>query len=356
MKRTNRRTILAAATALLAVGAVATAAIRVDITTPDGFYHRQLVRCDEPGSAEETRTNPVDCFTTIFATAMQNDQSADLIAAIEKTLDERPELYPLCHAAAHKASKTALDSTDDLFELLDTTASNTLCDWGFGHGIMDALALRGEDPGTLDALIDWCTKHEDDDRLYGLCADGIGHYSMISTGDLERSAANCARIAAAPGKDACGGGVLMQLFEPADKAPSVHRRDEAHTVVPALCERWKAAQPAVENQNGCSSGAGYVYGLDGRDAAWAWLRADETTRSPKIPTEPLRHITDTLDANILRCDQLATPRDPCLTMLIQSIPLALGHRHPAEYDALCRRFPHPGGTAKCMERRAQQYR
>jgi len=301
----------------------------------EGFYEQRLLDCARYGS-DAANAESQQCMADTMALALNNDDVETLIPELERVVQGDPFYYSMCHPAAHTAGKQALEASDDLFELLDRVAVSTVCDWGFGHGVIDTLALRGEDAATLEGLITWCESRRSDERLYGLCSDSIGHYGWISTGQVERSAVICTQVPSASGKTSCGGGVLMQMFEPAGGRGQYDRKKAAE-LIPDVCQRWLKVAPAQVDNVGCSHGAGYVYGLDVRDAAWSWLN-EPGSATRTVPEEAMGTVSGAIEAANANC--LKLPVDPayCMQQVSHAIPLEWGRRHPAQFDELCALF------------------
>lgn len=317
----------------------------------DGFYEKRILDCARYGS-DAANAEAQQCMADAMALALTNDDVEALIPELEKVVQDDPFYYSMCHPAAHTAGKQALEASDDLFELLDRVAVSTVCDWGFGHGVIDTLALRGEDPETLKGLINWCETRRSDERLYGLCSDSIGHYGWISTGNIERSAVICTQVPSSSGKTSCGGGVLMQMFEPAGGRGQYDRKTAAETI-PDVCQRWLKVAPTQVDNVGCSHGAGYVYGLDVRDAAWLWLN-EPGSSSRSVPEETMENVTDRINAATTNCRKLPIDPDYCMQQVSHAIPLEWGRRHPAEFDELCALFPAGPIQDNCRARKSNK--
>jgi hypothetical protein len=346
--------------AALAAGLVLTAVggwtlSRGQTRVAEGFYRDRLIRCDDHSTTSDDITymsKAQQCVADVMTLALSNDDISTFIPDLERAVDDNDFLYQVCHPAAHTAGKQALEASDDLFTLLNEVAKSTVCDWGFGHGVIDTLALRGEDNETLDQLVRWCEEHVSDERLYGLCADSIGHYSWISTQNLERSAVNCARVQTPQGKSSCGGGIMMQMFEPAASAGS-YSRVEAPELIPEICRRWMKVAPIEIDYLGCSHGAGYVYGLRVRDAAWNWLNDKESLAANSTPPEALEPVIGEIKNAVKHCENLPMPSESCVRQVMSAIPLQWGHRFPEDQQTLCEVFGSAEIVKACAMRRDQ---
>lgn len=321
-----------------------------------GFYSERLLACDTRNQGGEElghKASSQQCVADVMTLALANDDVAGFLPELEQTVNKNDFLYTVCHPAAHTAGKQALEASDDLFELLNEVAKSTVCDWGFGHGVIDTLALRGEDNETLTDLVNWCEDHVSDGRLYGLCSDSIGHYSWISTGDLERSVVNCTLVQTPQGKSSCGGGIMMQMFEPAASAGS-YSRLEAPALIPEICERWVKVAPVEMDNLGCSHGAGYVYGLNVRDAAWAWLNDEKSIGANTTPQIRFEAVAAAIATETTNCRKLPVAPDYCIRQVMHAIPLQWAHRFPDDHARLCSLFTDTDIATSCMQRREQK--
>jgi hypothetical protein len=319
-------------------------------------YERRIESCN-PGERGTIDAGAIGkgeaCLADVMIYAFENDDLETFLPVLESAVARSETLYTVCHPAAHTAGRYALDGGPEVMPLLDIVAMNTVCDWGFGHGVIDSLAERGDDPATLEDIVDWCERHVSDERLYGLCTDSVGHYSWTSTGDLAKSVANCEMLATDSGKTSCGGGILMQMFEPAAAAGS-YTRQEAPELIPSICTSWFAVAGTPGGRNGCAMGAGYVYGLDVRDVTWALI--EEYSRNPGggLPLQHQERILETVRVAHDRCRIFEEEYfRTCTSMLAVAVPVLYARTYPEPLLEICAIFEDPYVTDRCTAQASQ---
>lgn len=330
--------------------------LRADDTDRGDYYIDRIVDCGElvknEESVEEAYRPGEDCMSAVFVLAYQANDLGQLLGAVDSVISTDRRLYLLCHPAAHDAARQALElaGPSAVTTLLDTVAVNTACDWGFGHGVLDAVSELGDDTSIAQNVVRWCDLHHADLRLYDLCADGVGHYAWSSTKDFAKSVRMCASLGHESGKQACGGGIMMQLFEPA-RADGTYSLEDAPRLIPELCSRWAALVPDPSDYSGCGHGAGYIYGLDVRDASWAWLNAPESQTATSPTPEAAQAVMRAFSGAQEKCSQLPANSDLCVNMVARSMPLQWGQRFPDSLDEICRALENEHARSECVNRR-----
>lgn len=142
----------------------------------------------------------------------------------------------------------------------------------------------------------------------------------------------------------------MQMFEPAGSPVGQYDRATAAERIPDVCRRWLKVAPAQVDNVGCSHGAGYVYGLNVRDAAWLWLN-EPGSAERAVPEDVLQTVISTINSANAACRELPIDPDYCMQQVAHAIPLEWGRRHPDEFDKLCGAFPEGSTRDNCRVRK-----
>jgi len=321
---------------LVASGLAVVAFVSLSGRGPDGSAATDAVRvraCVPVGVTAVDGMAVRRCLADLMGEAIRSGRAREFVLLLEREVTADERLYAACHAAAHMAGQEAIEGSVEPLALLDEVAVNTVCDWGFGHGVIDATALRGASPADAAA---------------------VGHYAWSSTGDLARSVALCETLVA--GRVTCGGGVLMQIFEPAVEVSLEGRPADVHERILELCRRWSGLAVSVEGRSGCWHGAGYVYGLDVRDAAYRWLNSVAAGSGTGLDEKSRREIHGSVRSGVGRCAELggdATLVQLCVVMVARSVPPLFARGFPAELEAPCGLVPDEVGREVCLRRGEQ---
>jgi hypothetical protein len=289
----------------------------------------------------------VNCLTEVMEQAYNSGKTADFALSLQAAVDADQALYDVCHPAAHTAGLNALRNLNDPVAALDAVAGSTVCDWGMGHGVMDSLSEQNPSKQTFVDVTAWCDERVADQRLYGLCTDGLGHLAWGATKSFDESIKLCELVGTSEGRKACGGGILMQVFAPAAHSASIPL-EEAPKRLPALCADWASKVEAEGAARGCYAGAAYLYSLDLKDQMYLWWNSSEYQPGVDIPTD----IRTAIDASMTRAVEAcamfpAEGRASCENGLANNIPTRYGAEHPVEMVGICRLFSDEPSRAVC---------
>lgn len=312
----------------------------------------EMLRACSTGSAPASRETALAvriCVWRTADTAYQEGGIGDFADVLEPAISADPWLRGACHPAAHMLTEERSFDRPALEELLKEVGDVPTCDWAFGHAAVSGLGMLGPLEFRRGEILEWCLVNDADPIVFRNCVDGVGHHVWLATSSIEESVRACEEVPADV-RLSCGGGVLMQLFEPATQKPSEYGREQADDVIPGFCAEW--ARHAVEQKTveACAHGAGYVYGLDLRDAVFSELRALAPFGS-SLSSEALDRLVTSVSRGSQRCAQLDKGViSTCMRMLARSIPFELLESERTAYEALCDGFPDPYVASACRNR------
>jgi hypothetical protein len=136
----------------------------------------------------------------------------------------------------------------------------------------------------------------------------------------------------------------MEMFEPSSQTGATHARSTAPAILPGLCAEWRELVSS-ELDESCDHGAGYVYGLDVRDAAFALIRdkdlnAADVGSAVETLRIVIRHWHDLRGAYSSACE----------AMLVKAMPGDLVSRLPETFAEFCSAFDPGAPRDMCSER------
>lgn len=341
--------------ALLAVSAGTVLSLRQVTPEPAGrgpeAYLGMLQGCSTgraPASKEEA-LEVRSCVWRTADTAYQEGGIGDFAAVLAPAIERDPWLRAACHPAAHMLTEERRFDRSALEELLEAVGDVATCDWAFGHAAVSGLGQLGPGEFRRGEILEWCLAHDADPIVFRNCVDGVGHHVWLATASVEESVASCEEVPA-DARMSCGGGVLMQMFEPATQKPAEHSREQADDVIPGFCQEWRRYAKEQRTVETCAHGAGYVYGLDLRDAVFTELRGLMPSGS-SLSSDARAGLEDAVALGVRRCSTLGDDvAGVCVRMLARSIPLDLARVDRTAYEALCDGFPDPDVAASCRTR------
>jgi hypothetical protein len=352
----KRSVLRVALLAVLVSAAGATLAVRSVGDAPTGrgtqAYLEMLDACSDgaqPSSKEEALAVRT-CMWEVADTAYQEGGIGDFADVLEPAISADPWLRMSCHPAAHMLTEERSFDREALELLLEEVGDVSTCDWAFGHAAVSGLGLLGPAEYRRGEILSWCLANDADPIIYRNCVDGVGHHVWLATASLEESVLACEEVPADV-RMSCGGGVLMQMFEPATQNPAEYGRDEAEKVIPGFCDEWRRYAKEQRTVETCAHGAGYVYGLDLRDAVFAELRV-LLPGAQGLSPEASDRLGQAVGLGARRCaelgDDLATT---CMLMLSRSIPVELMRVDVEVYASLCGLLPEESVSKACRERK-----
>lgn len=339
-------------TALLAVS-VSLWWLRAGGGDPEGrgaaAYAGMLADCSpsEPPRSKEEALAVRRCVWEAFRVSYAEGGIADMASVLAPATEGDPWLRTSCHPAAHMLTEEQDFDREELLALLDDVGGSPACDWALGHAAVSGLGLLGEAGASPEELLSWCLANDADDVVFGNCIDGLGHHAWLSTSSLPLSVAVCEAVPAAV-RHGCGGGVLMQLFEPATQGEAEYDRSEASATIPGFCEEWRRFARESATAEACAYGAGYVFGLDLRDAVFAEIRAAGSSSF----TAPARdRVLAAVRAVEEDCAALAADIAPvCSLKVVQAVPRDLVRMDRGFAGDVCAAFSGEAAPSACRKR------
>lgn len=341
--------------ALLVLAAVSMLSLRQAGPKPSGrgpdAYLTMLLDCSDgtpPGSKEEALAVR-SCMGKTADTAYTEGGIGDFADVLEAAISENPWLRTACHPAAHMLTEERRFDRPALEKLLLEVGDVATCDWAFGHAAVSGLGLLGPSEFRRGEVLEWCLANKDDQIVFRNCVDGVGHQVWLATTSVEESVLACEEVPADV-RMSCGGGVLMQMFEPATQKPSEYSRAEADAVIPGFCEEWRRYAKEQRTIESCAHGAGYVYGLDIRDAVFLEVRGLGSNST--FSTASRQGLSNEVVRGVTRCEALSVEiSSACVRMFARSIPLELARVDRSTYDSLCEEFLDLEIAKSCHDRK-----
>jgi hypothetical protein len=342
--------------ALLTIAAGAMLALRQVGPEPTGrgsdAYLAMLLDCSNgnPVANKEAALSVRICMGESADTAYAEGGIGDFADVLESAISENPWLRAACHPAAHMLTEERPFDRPALEELLREVGDVATCDWAFGHAAVSGLGLLGPSEFRRGEILEWCLANDDVQIILKNCIDGVGHHVWLATASVEESVLACEEVPAEM-RMTCGGGVLMQMFEPATQKPTEYARDQAEDIIPGFCAEWRQHAKEQKTIETCAHGAGYVYGLDLRDAVFTEIRG---LRSGSTFSATARErLANEVGKGVTRCEALgADISAACMQMFARSIPFDFARVDRAAYDALCEGFPVREVVTSCQSRQS----
>ena len=287
-----------------------------------------------------------DCLEKIMIAAYETNQVEKMSYALQEVVDKDVNFYMLCHSVAHTAGLQSLEFNNNVTELLDQAAKNTVCDWGMGHGILDALAETKPSIEEFKQVSNWCNEQINDLRLYSLCVDGLGHVAWGGTSSFQEAVQWCEQIEDESGRSMCGGGIVMQKYAPASgiggETPS-----DLHQDMVNLCKDWEQYVSEPGALDGCFAGAAYIYGLDiVKELNTIWLQPDYNAGN--IPSKTENQIYTIIETNLQNCSEYTNDKNSvCQKSLANQIPTRLTQENRNIHENICKKFTDKGASENC---------
>ncbi len=211
-----------------------------------------------------------------------------------------------------------------------------------GSSAIVGLGAPGSQEYERGEILAWCNAANNRSHVYGNCLHAIGHHVWKATASLEEAIAACKEVPETH-RGSCASGVLIEMFEPASQTGETYERTAAPDSVPGLCAKWR--ELVSDQDTSCDHAAGYVYGLDVRDAAYALIGDKDVTSAD------FNSAAGTLVTAIQRCQDLrGAPSLACDAMLVASIPRDLASRLPEAYREFCAAFAAGPSREACTKR------
>lgn len=290
----------------------------------------------------EERFHIRDCVSTALGDAYDTGELGAVAMEIENLTSGTMLLRSACHTAVHYFMEQRVVTEANLWSVLDDTGSAPDCDWAFGMAAVVGLGALGPEVYERGEILTWCNTANNGSHVYGNCLHAVGHHAWKATASLEETVAACEEVPETH-RGSCASGVLMEMFEPASQTGAAYERTAAPVIIPGLCAKWRDLVSSQDTS--CDHAAGYVYGLDVRDAAYALIRDKDVTSAD------FNSAAGTLVTAIQHCQDLrGAPSLACDAMLVLSIPKDLASRLPEAYREFCAAFTAGKASEACTKR------
>lgn len=250
MKRVHR--VLLVASALLGALAVALVWMTSSVSVDAPAARPELSSVDvEPlttcaPTQEQAFTGQAQERMTRLLTFLVREQGVDQAnETLSAALTEAPQLNYACHAPAHAAGSSTYRGQGSA-EVAIRVLRDGVCESGILHGVLDATVP--EMTGDMFVFLARACEDTADEEEIGRCADGLGHVA-----GARQTPQWCASFASRTGKENCGGGYIMGMYQPVgadEPLPGVAWSDVAQA-----CHGW----PADAAPTGCAVGAAYAF-------------------------------------------------------------------------------------------------
>jgi hypothetical protein len=278
----------------------------------------------------------------VLGDAYDTGEIGAVAVEIEELTRENMLLRNSCHTAAHYFMEQRVVTEENLWRVLDATGPASDCDWAFGMAAIVGLGALGPQAYERGEILAWCNAANDGSHVYGNCLHAIGHHAWKATASIEETVGACEEVPETH-RGSCASGVLMEMFEPSSQTGATYERAAAPDIIPGLCSKWR--ELVSDRDTSCEHGAGYIYGLDVRDAAFALIRDKDVTSTD------IGSAVGTLSTAIQHCQDLRNaPSPPCEAMLVKSIPGDLTSRLPETFIEFCAAFAAGPNRDACTQR------
>ena len=283
-----------------------------------------------------------DCISAALGDAYDTGEIGVVAMGIEELTSENMLLRNSCHTAVHYFMEQRVVTEANLWSVLDDAGPAPDCDWAFGMAAIVGLGALGPEVYERGEILAWCNAANNGSHVYGNCLHAIGHHAWKATASLEETVAACEEVPETH-RGSCASGVLMEMFEPASQTGAAYERYAAPSIIPDLCAKWR--ELVSDHDTSCDHAAGYVYGLDVRDAAYVLIRGKDVTSAD------FKTAVGTLVTAIQNCQDLrASPSPSCDDMLVRSIPRDLAAQLPEAYREFCAAFAAGKASEACTKR------
>ncbi len=246
------------ALALLSTGLVAPRLLSRVTVTPEQI-RTAFMGCSPQFSKEDPviSVDERDCMADVMVSFYEQGHNAELWEAIRQQEFEAPYFYFPCHHTLHRVGERAYARYKDMVKLILDNNSD-VCGTAFIMGGLDAFGAEKPTIEEFTAVARACESMHGEGyatRLRGMCEHSTGHVAWKSTLDVRQAAERCAKLASEAGQLACGDGVVMQVYQPANGEATIPL-EEAYEGLEKFCSDW----PEIgKTRLGCYGGAGYIY-------------------------------------------------------------------------------------------------
>lgn len=314
-------------------------------------WRQEIEKCipkiPKPSARLYAEAGALECLENIMVQAYVSKQVEIMSPALQSVVDSDINLYMICHPASHTAGLKSLEFNNNVIELLDSAAKSTVCDWGMGHGILDALAETKPSIETFIEVETWCNKQIEDQRLYSLCVDGLGHVAWGGTSSFKEAVKWCEKIRDKEGRTMCGGGIVMQKYAPAS-GKNAEKPADLHKDLVKLCSEWENYVSAEGALNGCFSGASYMYGTELVGIINKWWNLPNKEQLEKMPEEIENAIYEKFVENIEKCQEYKNDTESiCEKSLPNQIPIRLTLENKEVHAKMCEFLTEEGAIDNC---------
>jgi hypothetical protein len=290
------------------------------------------------------------CLTNVIISSYKMQQIGAMVTKLDEAVKKDVSLYTICHGAAHAAGRGAEGiKNSNLTQLLEDTSTNTVCDWGIGHGVLYSISEYDPSTENFEEITKWCMSKKQDLRLYSLCVDGLGAVALTGGKTLKEQIQLCEKIPDSEGVSMCGSGLLREEYKPKYLENKI-KTNELHEKLINLCFEWEKHAITSGGKNGCYYGVAYMYGVTlGRELS-KWWNSEEYTKNPQIPLNLLQKIENIHKNNIEKCYQHSLDKDNiCEKSLANQIPIRLAQDDKKTHLMLCKFFQEPAAEATCQK-------
>lgn len=237
--------------------------------------YEELRNCfPEDATNEQLYQGKVECFDEkVIKRAAAEENPIDVFVAVAALNRARPDVFTVCHNAAHKVGEIALRrvvpvhgmQAEIIAAMLDSAGGS--CMGGLMHGLLDAVGLLVDDVDDFRAAVAGCLQANPDNL--GYCTDAVGHATWDTFERLDRAVEVCAFFPQNYSRRECGEGIMMRMYQRAEVEDTWYvgnvRDDEVDTwndAVFQICQEWPterfAAAPTDDPREWCWSGAVYL--------------------------------------------------------------------------------------------------
>jgi hypothetical protein len=238
--------------------------------------YTEMVGCfPDQGSAPEALFRAKEtCFDAMaIRAAAEEPDPTDVFTAITAMNTLRPDLFTVCHTAAHRVGDIAMQRAVRKYPLSAALVTRLLdraggsCMGGMMHGVLDAIGFIVDDVDQLSVVADACI-HANPENT-GFCTDAQGHAAWDAFEDVSVAAQACSFFPAQLQRRECGEGLLMRMYQRrVIDEPWYNGRvadtelDRWNSEVVEICSSWPETPfPASADENPrewCWSGSVYL--------------------------------------------------------------------------------------------------
>jgi hypothetical protein len=177
------------------------------------------------------------CLSAAWEAAITTGSIAAFVTELEAIVAVTPRMEVPCHDEAHSAGIRAHATGGNPVELLVAGVSQrSVCDNGFVHGLIGALARTDGSPATVARIMTACDRISEPGR--GSCVHGSGHAVWTVTRSMIGATELCSTYPLQTDRRLCMSGVLMTVMSPSHdpaEEPAIGSIAEAVSQVPVMC-------------------------------------------------------------------------------------------------------------------------